>query len=346
MNNNQGIYDEVLIDLHHIAAPDPGKSYYAWLLSDSNKSDVTWVALGKLSVTQGKVSSLYPGLPTHTNLLIDYSRLLITEEDASGPSLNPVLIPAAWHYYGEIYQLPSPKDLNHFSLLDHLRHLLVQAPELTVLGFPGGLSIWLMRNVEELVRWSVEAKDRFLNPVAVRALLVNMLYYLDGECAPAEVQGAPTTLLNATIVHIARFALVNPCLQAQQEQVDILKQVFRSTPHDFIDHLLFHLNGVVKSPGTLGDLNTLTSQLNTAVTAVKTNLTQLRQDALQLVHMGDQQMAQPSAQALVADLALQARYAYSGQPDPVTGNTQGGVVWIYNNVQRLATFEVTPYAQK
>src|SRR5207253_4185034 len=40
-NNNQGIYDEVLIDLHHIAAPDPGKSYYAWLLSDANKSDVT-----------------------------------------------------------------------------------------------------------------------------------------------------------------------------------------------------------------------------------------------------------------------------------------------------------------
>jgi len=350
VNNNQGIYDEVLIDLHHIAAPDPGKSYYAWLLSDSNKSDVTWVALGKLSVTQGKVSSLYPGQPTHTNLLIDYSRLLITQEDASGPSLNPVLIPAAWRYYGEIYQLPSPKDLNHFSLLDHLRHLLVQAPELTVLGFPGGLSIWLMRNVEELLRWSVEAKDRFLNPVAVRALLVNILYYLDGECTPADLQGVPagtpTTLQNATMAHIARFALVNPCLQEQREQVDILKQVFRSTPHDFIDHLLFHLNGVVKSPGTLGDLNTLTSQLNTAITNVKQSLMQLRQDALQLVHMSDQQLAQPSAQALVGDMALQARDAYSGQPDPVTGNTQGGAIWVYNNVQRLATFEVTPYSMR
>ena len=79
---------------------------------------------------------------------------------------------------------------------------------------------------------------------------------------------------------------------------------------------------------------------------MKQSLTQLRQDALQLVHMSDQQLAQPSAQALVGDMALQARDAYSGQPDPVTGNTQGGVVWIYNNVQRLATFEVTPYAQK
>src|SRR5947209_4273140 len=350
LNNNQGIYDEVFLDLHNIAAPDPGKSYYAWLLSDSNKSDMTWVALGKLSVTNGKVSYLYPGLQTHVNLLIDYSRLLITEEDASGPSLNPVLAPAAWRYYGQIYQLPSPKDLNHFSLLDHLRHLLVQAPELTVLGFPGGLSIWLMRNVEELLRWSVEAKDRFLNTIAVRGLLVNILFYLDGECAPADFKdapaGTPTTPPNATIAHIARFALVSPCLQEQQQQVDILKQVFRRTPHDFIDHLLFHLNGVVKSPGTLGDLNTLTIQLNTAVTNVKKSLTQLRQDALQLVHMSDQQMAQPSAQALVGDMALQARYAYAGQPDPVTGNTQGGATWVYNNVQRLATFEVTPYSSK
>ncbi|HEX6554199.1 MAG TPA: protein kinase, partial [Ktedonobacteraceae bacterium] len=81
-NNNQGIYDQVLLDLHHLAAPDAGKSYYAWLLSDANQSDVTWVALGKLSVTQGKVNFLYPGQPTHPNLLLDYSRLLITQEDA------------------------------------------------------------------------------------------------------------------------------------------------------------------------------------------------------------------------------------------------------------------------
>jgi hypothetical protein len=226
----------------------------------------------------------------------------------------------------------------------------VQAPELAVLGFPGGLSIWLMRDVEELLRWSVEAKDRFLNTKAVRDLLVDILYYLDGECAPADLKGVPagtpTTIQNTTIAHIARFALVNPCIQEQQEQADILKQVFRRTPHDFVDHLLFHLNGVVQSPGTLSDLNALTIQINTAVTNVKTNLEQVRQDALQLVHMTDQQMAQLSAQAILGDMALQARYAYAGQPDSVTGNTQGGAIWVYNNVQRLATFEVMPYSSK
>src|SRR5207237_832892 len=52
VNNNQGIYDQVLIDLHNIAAPSPGKSYYAWLLGDSNQSDVPWISLGKVSVNQ------------------------------------------------------------------------------------------------------------------------------------------------------------------------------------------------------------------------------------------------------------------------------------------------------
>src|SRR5947209_11863433 len=40
VNNNQGISDEVLVDLHNIQAPAPGKSYYGWLLGDANQSDV------------------------------------------------------------------------------------------------------------------------------------------------------------------------------------------------------------------------------------------------------------------------------------------------------------------
>src|SRR5438876_818771 len=55
---------------------------------------------------------------------------------------------------------------------------------------------------------------------------------------------------------------------------------------------------------------------------------------------------QPVAFALVGDMALEARYAYAGQTDPVTGNSQGGALWIYNNVQRLATFDVMPYSAK
>jgi hypothetical protein len=152
VNNNQGINDEALIDLHNLAAPAPGKSYYAWLLGDTNQSEVPWVALGKVSFSLGAVHSLYPGDQAHTNLLNDMSRFLLTEGDANTLPDNPLLDQSTWRYYSELVQIPSLKAPNHFSLLDHLRHLLVQAPELKVLGLPGGLSIWLMRNVEEIAK--------------------------------------------------------------------------------------------------------------------------------------------------------------------------------------------------
>src|SRR5439155_7362469 len=104
--------------------------------------------------------------------------------------------------------------------------------------------------------------------------------------------------------------------------------------------------GVVQSPGTVHDLSTLAAQLDTAVTDLKNSLERVRQDAEQLVRMSDEQLQQPSAFAILGDMALQARYAYAGQTDPVTGNSQEGTIWIYNNVQRLATFDVIPYSSK
>src|SRR5205085_7100575 len=136
------------------------------------------------------------------------------------------------------------------------------------------------------------------------------------------------------------------CLQEQQEQADLLKQVFRETPHDYIDHTLFHLTGVVQSPGEASDLNALALQLDTAVSSMKNSLERVRQDAVQLVHMSDEQLQQPAAFAIAGDMAFQARYAYAGQIDPITGNEQGGAIWIYSNIQRLATFEMKPYSSK
>jgi eukaryotic-like serine/threonine-protein kinase len=73
---------------------------------------------------------------------------------------------------------------------------------------------------------------------------------------------------------------------------------------------------------------------------VKTWLLQARQDAEQLLHMIDDQLGQLS----VLDLQVQTRYAYSGRTDPMTGDVQEGATWIYDNIERLATSDVTPYA--
>ncbi len=352
VNNNQGISDEVLVDLHNIPVPAPGKSYYGWLLGDANQSDVSWVPLGELRVNQGSVYSLYPGDSAHTNLLNDMSRFVLTEADASTAPTSPLIDLSTWRYYGEIYQVPSVKDPNHFSLLDHLRHLLVQAPELKALGLPGGLSIWLDRNVEVISNWALSAKISWEthNTARMRQLITNILYYLDGECTQQDLQGlppgTPTTPENGTIAHIAHFALLNPCVQEEQEQANALKQVFQHVQHNYVDHLIFHMAGVIQSQGATGNLHTLALQINTAINNVKNWLGQIHQDAIQLLHMSDEQLNQLSALDILSDLESQARYAYAGQADPITGNMQEGATWIYDNVERLAIMNVQAYSSK
>ncbi len=349
-NNNQGLNDQVLIDLHHIPDPGPGKSYYAWLLGDENQTEVPWVLLGQLSVNQGDVHFLYPGDRAHTNLLNDMSRFLITEGVANTTPTNPSLDRSSWRYFAAIYQAPSPKDPNHFSLLDYLRHLLVQAPELQALELPGGLSIWLMRNVQEISKWALSAKERWeIKDIAfMRQQLVNILYYLDGECTQADLQGVPpgtpTTPENGTIAHIAHFALLNPCTQEEQEQATLLKNVFQHVPHNYVDHMLFHLARVIQSPGATPALHALAIQINTAINSVKNWLGQVRLDAVQLLHIPGEQLTHLSAFEILGNLELQARSAFAGQTDPDTGNFQEGAAWIFDNIERLATLDVTAYS--
>lgn len=352
VNNNQGINDQMLIDLHNVADPAPGKSYYAWLLGDANLSEPASISLGQVSVNRGNIHFLFPGDEAHINLLNNMSRFVITEEDANTAPDNPILDQGSWRYYGEIYQIPSVKDVNHFSLLDHLRHLLVQAPELAALGLPGGLSIWMVRNVEEISNWALTAKDSSeVKKVAfIRQQLVNILYYLDGECTQADLQGlppgTPTLPGNGTIAHIAHFALLNQCVQEEQEQANALKQVFGHTSHNCVDHLLFHMTGVIQSPGATSYQRSLSLQINTAINNVKTWLGQVHQDAVRLLHMTNAQLTGISGLEILGELEAQARYAYAGRTDPSSGMMQQGATWIYDNVERLATFDVTAYLSR
>jgi hypothetical protein len=181
-----------------------------------------------------------------------------------------------------------------------------------------------------------------------RQTLVNILYYLDGECTSSDLQGvppgSPTAPENATIAHIAHFALLNPCVQEEQEQAETLKQVFHHTPHNYVDHLLFHMAGVLLSPGATQRQRSVALQLNTAINNVKNWLGQVHLDALQLVNMSDAQLTQPSAFNILGDLEANARYAFAGRTDPNTDNLQQGAEWIFDNTPRLVTLDVTPYS--
>jgi hypothetical protein len=104
--------------------------------------------------------------------------------------------------------------------------------------------------------------------------------------------------------------------------------------------------GVIQSQGATGNLHTLALEINTAINSVKNWLGQIHQDAIQLLHMSDEQLGQLAALDVLSDLESQGRYAFAGLTDPVTGNVQEGATWIYDNVQRLAIMNVLPFSSR
>ena len=106
-NSNQGIDDEVQIDLTTIPNPATQKSYYAWLMSEKNQSDPLSLLLGVLPVKEGTAHLFYLGSVQHTNLLEIMGRFLVTEEASTLTPVSPSLDATTWHYHAEFTQTRS-----------------------------------------------------------------------------------------------------------------------------------------------------------------------------------------------------------------------------------------------
>ena len=331
--SNAGLNDEVELNLQGIQPPAPGDSFYAWLLGDQNSGDATVILLGKLTLVGGNAHLLYSGDAQHTNLLDIASRFLVTEESATITPVSPSPDYNMWRYYGEISQTPDPKDPEHFSYLDHLRHLLSSDPLLNSLELPGGLCNWFYRNSDKLLEWTVSARDQWDavrdTGFAVRQTL-RTLAYLDGLSFVA--QDIPPGLSLPDTPHIASVGLINV-------------QSSNQTPPGYIAHILRHLNGLLNAPGSTQTTRQVAAQIIDALSNVQQWLQKLRSDARQFVSMTNAQLMQPAALALLNDMVQQANNAYSGQIDPVSGTMHQGVIWIHAQAQSLATMDVYQYAQ-
>ena len=330
LNSSQGITDEMQIHLQGIPDPQPGNSYYAWLLTDKNAPYVPTL-LGKLQVDRGIVDFAFPGTPQHLDLLATDSRFLITEEDASQTPTNPSLDPHTWRYYAEFSAVPNPADtVNHFSLINHLRHLLAQDPKLQNAGLTGGLDIWLFRNTEKILEWSGSARDVWQNQnlqgaAFIHRQVVRILDYLDG-LSYVQREVPPGTLI-----------LVDPVIV----RVPLLETVPNQNPPGYVFHIGRHLEEITKSPNVTKDQIALAVEINQAMNNVQFLLQQVHKDALQLINLSDAQLLQQSARSILDDMATQANFAFTGQIDPTTGQVKPGVVQVHYNIQRLATFDIT-----
>jgi hypothetical protein len=54
-------------------------------------------------------------------------------------------------------------------------------------------------------------------------------------------------------------------------------------------------------------------------------------------------LGQSAALSLLNDMVVQASNAYSGNADPATNQPQPGVVWIHQQLQSIATINVSTY---
>jgi hypothetical protein len=333
-SSNQGISDEVEINLQNLPNPQPGKLYYAWLL-DENLTNLPAVLLGSLHLTGGQVTMTYQD-PNHNNLLANYGHFLVTEEDASPQPISPSLDATTWRYSAAFPTTPNPADIvNHFSLLDHLRHLLAQDPKLKAVGLGGGLDIWLFRNVGKVVEQAGSARDAQKLCAAgdsaecgfLQRAVIRVLDYLDGSTyVQADVPPNTPVLINQTI---ARVALL---------EFDPVHQ----QPPGYLEHIGNHLRELTSSPGVIAQQRTLAIRIGQAVNNMQAWLEAVHTDAKQLVNMNDSQLSQPAALSLLNDMFTQAKYALAGQLDPNTNTVKEGVAQIHDNMQGLATFEVAP----
>ncbi len=342
----QGIADELQIQLQHIPDPQPGKSYYAWLLGDRQPHAEVQplqpppqftlpLLLGRLPVGNGNASRFYPGTPQHDNLFSLSSRLLITEEDTNGPPRGPGADRSAWRYYAEIPQTlygNSP-----LSALDHIRHLFYKETRVAALGLPGGLDVWLFRNTRQVLEWSISARldyyAQVTDPTLIHNLFLSILDYLDG--APnvqVDVPGGSPLAADPTISRVALLS-VTP---AQLQGTDVA-----NNPPGYLDHVALHLNGVVKAPDATPQMRTLATQIIEALNNAKMWLTQVRGYAQQLVKMDAVQLSQPSTQTILDNMLLYATYAYIGKLDLKTNQVVPGILQVHYDIQRLATLTLT-----
>jgi hypothetical protein len=258
------------------------------------------------------------------------SRFLVTEEDAGAAPLTPSPDYSTWRYYGELSQTPinAPDNTQHFSYLDHLRHLLAADPTLDELELPGGLNTWLYRNVSKILEWTGSTRDQWQESKDVsfvRRQTLRTLTYLDGVSFVSR-DLPPGTGLNVN-ERLARIGLLDVDGPAQD-------------PPGYLSHVSKHLYGLLEANTATAALRVKVAAIVAALDNVKAWLVNVHHDAFQIMKMSNKQLRQPATLSLLNDMIDNATNAFSGQPDPASGQMREGVTWIHDQIQSLATLDV------
>jgi hypothetical protein len=329
----EGYNDIITLSLRSIPTPPADMFYYAWLMPDQSDDATVPLLLGTLH--GGPVNLTYIS-PKHTNLLAFYSGVRITVQPSGSTPETPSQDPTSWRWEGFIPNIPTPGDEDHYSLLNHLRHLLAKDPTLQANQLPGGLALWLTRNISKIEEWASAAQGDWNGPQTsddaadqIHRHMLRILEYLDGM------------FYYTRDVPVGSPWLVDPLAG----KIGLLDSVQSQNPPAFLTHVDIHLTGLESSPGHTAQQKLLAIFIDNVITRMKRDLKRVHDDAASLVKMNRQQLKQLGNQATLDDMATLTTEVKSGWFDPSTGENIGGVLWIMARLQQLTTIPINASRQ-
>jgi serine/threonine protein kinase len=334
-NTTVGYNDIITLSLHHLTTPEAGQAYFVWLLPDQADDQTIPLLLGRLSVNAGNATLHYTS-PSHTNLLAHYSGVRIIEQPASPDPNIPSQDPRTWRWEGRLPNTPNPGDAHQYSFLSHLRHLLAEDRMLHENAIPGGLVIWMTRNVAKVQEWSSAAQGGWGAQMSdgdadlIHKNLVRILDYLDGQTyAWQDVPAGSPWLVDPVA---GKFGLLS-YTQSQE-------------PPGYLQHVDLHLKGLIASPSHTQEQQQIVILVNSVITRMINDLIQVRKNAIQLVKRSNPQLRQPDTLTMLNEIATLTREANSGWFDTSSHENIGGAIWVNTRIQQLATISLQTSSQQ
>ena len=319
----QGINDSVMVSTTPPLPPPPqGMFYAAWLLTGSSQSDRSFVYLGALQQGGARYTCSFQD-KDHTNLLVNYSRVLITTEATNTAVSLSALGPtdSQAKYTGELPQ--SRPSTDGLTTKDHIDHLLADDPTLenAPVSLSNGLAVWFDHGANKIQENASAAVNANNDPELVHRAMVRILDYLDG---PFRAQDVPSGTPLAIDVQSAKFGVY----------------IGDSTTLSYFEHIQKHLAGIRDSQESTSEQKSAAATIHDEMGSVYTELKAVHDDAQALVKMSRAQLTSTNARTLLNDLAFHASRAYSGSTDPTTEREIAGVARLHAQMTQLSTIQL------
>lgn len=318
VSSSHGINDEVQLLLPSMPTLPAGKVYTVWMISDKKQSDTLWLSLGTVKA-DGSRQTLAPSDGSHMNLLAAYSKVCITV--SGGTLLQPMR--SDCRYYGEITQKPNDNDLpEHYSLLDHARHLLASDPTLESLGIHNGLVYNFNAQLAKVNEWSSASVGTTGGDMPlVHRHMIRILDALDGSrYVEKDVPVGTGLMVDATSI-----------------QVGVLRG--DASAPSYLGHIVKHLRGILNSPDVTAEQVRNASHILEEMQHIADDLANVYSDARSLVRMSDAQLEQ--ATGTLQDMAANASNAYAGGYDTALAQTRiAGSKDLYVTFQQFGIIDI------